>query len=126
MTKLALFRILVAQSTVTVSVAIVCMMISKVAVISALLAGISSVLPSFFLFLVSMKKPIRSSQPGWKQVLLGEVGKIAFTILLLAAIFALVRPLSISVFFGVFVIMQVCQVIVPLVDANRLMERALN
>ena len=125
MAKLPLFRILVAQSLVTVFVAIVCMMIGKVAVISALLAGVSSVLPSLFVFLVSMK-PIRPSQTGLEKALQGEVGKIALTIVLLAGIFVLAKPLSILVFFGVFVMMQVCQVIVPLVDANRLMKRALN
>jgi len=101
------------------------MMIGKVAVKSALLAGVSTVLPSIFVFLVSMK-PIRPGQTGLEKALRGEVGKIALTIVLLTGIFVLAKPLSILVFFGVFVMMQVCQVIVPLVDAERLMKNALN
>ena len=101
MAKLPLFRILVAQSSVTVFVTIVCLMVSKVAGISALLAGVSSVLPSLIVFLISMK-PITPGQTGLEQVLRGEVSKIALTIALLAGIFVLAEPLSVVVFFTIF------------------------
>ena len=125
MAKLPLFRILVAQSSVTVFGTIVCLMVSKVAGISALLAGVSSVLPSLIVFLISMK-PITPGQTGLEQVLRGEVSKIALTIALLAGIFVLAEPLSVVVFFTIFALMQFCQVVVPLVDANRLTKRSLH
>ena len=108
----------------TIFVAIVCLAVSKVAAISALLAGVSSFLPTLFVLILSLK-PMTPGRTGLGKVLRGEAGKFALTIALLAGIFTLMKPLSVAVFFGTFVLMQLCQALVPLVDANRLMKKSL-
>ena len=124
MAKSPIFRVLSAQSIVTIFVAIVCLAVSKVAAISALLAGVSSFLPTLLVLILSLK-PMTPGQTGLGQVLRGEAGKFALTIALLVGIFTLVKPLSVAAFFGAFVLMQLCQALVPLVDANRLMKKSL-
>ena len=119
MARLPLFRIFVVQSSVTIFTSIAFMMVSKIASISALLAGLSCVLPSLFIFLVSLK-PIEPGQNGFLKVLRGQFGKFVLTIAILSSIFALVSPLSVSVFFANFVLMQVCVMVVPLADAYRI------
>ena len=124
MAKSPFFRVLSAQSIVTIFVAIICLAVSKVAAISALLAGVSSFLPTLFVLILSLK-PMTPGQTGLGQVLRGEAGKFALTIGLLTSIFTLVKPLSVAAFFGTFVLMQLCQALIPLVDANRLIENSL-
>ena len=106
--KLPLYRIVFAQSLVTIFISVVSMAVSKVAVISAVLAGLSGLLPSLFLVLVS-SKPYSFNESGLVRALRGEVGKIILTIALLSGIFALVENINVAVFFGTFILMQVCQ-----------------
>ena len=124
MAKSPFFRVLSAQSIVTIFVAFVCLAVSKIAAISVLLAGVSSFLPTLFVLILSLK-PMTPGLTGLGQVLRGEAGKFALTIALLTSIFTLVKPLSVAAFFGTFVLMQLCQALVPLVDANRLMKKSL-
>ena len=124
MAKSPIFRVLSTQSIVTIFVAIVCLAVSKVAAISVLLAGVSSFLPTLFVLILSLK-PMTAGQTGLGQVFRGEAGKFALTIALLTSIFTLVKSLSVAAFSGTFVLMLLCQALVPLVDANRLMKKSL-
>jgi len=121
-TKSPFFRVVAAQSVVTILASIVGLAVSEIAALSALLAGISCVLPTLYVLVVSLR-PTQPGQTGLSLVLRGEAGKFALTIALLAAIFVLVKPLSVVAFFGTFVLMQICQALVPLFDAHQLMKK---
>lgn len=90
--------------------------------ISALFAGISCVIPSVYVLLVS-QRPVEKPETGLGLVLRSEIGKFALTIALLMAIFIFVKPLNIMAFFGTFVLLQMCHAVVPLLDARRLLKR---
>tara|TARA_Y100001934_G_scaffold260498_1_gene332795 strand:+ start:663 stop:1067 length:405 start_codon:yes stop_codon:yes gene_type:complete len=120
--KSPFFRILAAQSGLTILFASVSLAFSKVVTISIVLAGLSSILPTMFVALVSLQSTTHIGT-GLGRVLKGEAGKLVLTIALLTGIFALVEVLSVAAFFGTFIVMQLCQMIVPLLDAQRLMKQ---
>ncbi len=63
----------------------------QTAAVSALLGGLAVVLPNVFLAAMLMTADIDAlMRAAW----IGELGKLALTIVLFAAIFALVRPIS--------------------------------
>ena len=58
------------------------------------------------------------------QVLRGEAGKFALTTAILAMVFVFVKPLNVVVFFGTFVLLQISQAVIPLLEARRLLKRS--
>jgi ATP synthase protein I len=74
---------------------------------SALLGSLTSVVPNAFLALRLM---VPRSDPGAKALLgaawIGEIGKLALTVLLFTLVFTLVRPLSAAALFAGFITSQ--------------------
>ena len=99
-----------------------CLTIDRVAAISALSAGLSCVVPTAFVLVVSLRA-VSPGETGFSQVLRGEAGKFALTISILAVIFVFVKPLNIVAFFGTFVLLQMCHAVIPLLEARKLLKR---
>ncbi len=78
---------------------------------SALLGGLAAVIPNAFLAL-RLLAPRRDSGAGalMRAAYLGELGKLALTVALFAAVFTLVRPLSAGALFAGFVIAQLATI----------------
>ena len=79
----------------------------KVAGYSAMLGSLAAVIPNVFLALRLMA-PRRD--PGARSLMraawIGEVGKLALTVILFVLVFALVRPLSPAALFAGFIVTQ--------------------
>ena len=86
---------------------------------SALLGGLVCVVPGLYVLAMSIR-PAASGSSGIGNVLRGEAGKFALSIMLFALIFTFVQPINVLVFFGTFVGLQLLYAIVPLIEAKRL------
>ena len=79
----------------------------EVAGISALLGSLTCVLPNAFL---ALRLAVPRADPGAKDLIraayIGEVGKLAITVLMFSIIFAAVRPLSVPALFAGFIAAQ--------------------
>jgi ATP synthase protein I len=77
----------------------------EVAGYSALLGCLASVVPNGFL---ALRLAVPRRDPGAKSLLqaayIGEIGKLALTVLILSIVFATVRPLAGAPFFAGFVV----------------------
>ena len=79
--------------------------LGNVAGYSALLGCLASALPNGFL---ALRLAVPRRDPGAKSLLhaayIGEIGKLALTVLVLSIVFATVRPLAAAPFFAGFVV----------------------
>lgn len=79
--------------------------LGNVAGYSALLGCLTSVLPNGFL---ALRLAVPRRDPGAKSLLraayIGEIGKLALTVLLFSIVFVTVRPLAAAPFFATFVV----------------------
>ncbi len=79
--------------------------LGEVAGYSALLGCLASVVPNGFL---ALRLAVPRRDPGAKSLLqaayVGEIGKLALTVLILSIVFATVRPLAGAPFFAGFVV----------------------
>ena len=79
--------------------------LGEVAGYSALLGCLASVVPNGFL---ALRLAVPRRDPGAKSLLqaayIGEIGKLALTVLILSIVFATVRPLAGAPFFAGFVV----------------------
>ncbi len=79
--------------------------IGEVAGYSALLGCLASVLPNSFL---ALRLAVPRRDPGAKSLVraayIGEIGKLALTVLLFSIVFVVVRPLAAAPFFAGFVV----------------------
>ena len=79
--------------------------LGEVAGYSALLGCLASVVPNGFL---ALRLAVPRRDPGAKSLLqaayIGEIGKLALTVLILSIVFATVRPLAAAPFFAGFVV----------------------
>ena len=79
----------------------------KVAGYSALLGGLICVIPNAFL---ALRLVVPRSDPGAKALVgaawIGEIGKLALTVLFFTLVFTLVRPLSAAALFAGFITTQ--------------------
>jgi len=103
-----MLKVLIAQTGIGVVLAAVLWGVyGQVAGVSALLGSATCVLPNAFLAL-RLAAPRRS--PGAKDLVraayIGEVGKLAITVLMFSIIFAAVRPLSVPALFAGFIAAQ--------------------
>lgn len=80
------------------------------------------VVPGVFILFQS-EKAQAARGPGLGEAMRGEVGKLLITGVLFAAVFIGVKPIDVVAFFGTFVVLQLAYVIVPLIDARRMMRR---
>ena len=120
-----LSRIVTAQVVIPFGAAAGCLFVDVVASYSALLGGLTGVLPTLYA-VVRFSGQQRSARGGngLTPLLTGELGRQAFSIALFSVVFVLVEPLNVLCFFGTFVLMQMCYGIVPLIEAMRLRRRA--
>jgi len=103
-----MLKVLVAQIGIGVVLAAVLWGVyGEVAGISALLGSLTCVLPNAFL---ALRLAVPRADPGAKDLLraayIGEVGKLAITVLMFSIIFAAVRPLSVPALFAGFIAAQ--------------------
>ena len=103
-----MLKVLVAQIGIGVVLAAVLWGVyGEVAGISALLGSLTCVLPNAFL---ALRLAVPRADPGAKDLLraayIGEVGKLAITVLMFSIIFAAVRPLSAPALFAGFIAAQ--------------------
>ncbi len=79
----------------------------KVAAYSALLGGLTCVIPNAFLAL-RLVVPRRDTGPGGliRAAYIGELGKLALTVLMFSLVFTLVRPLAAGALFAGFIAAQ--------------------
>ena len=79
--------------------------LGNIAGYSALLGCLTSVLPNGFL---ALRLAVPRRDPGAKSLLraayIGEIGKLALTVLLFSIVFVTVRPLAAAPFFATFVV----------------------
>ena len=103
-----MLKVLVAQTGIgAVLAAVLWGAYGQVAGISALLGSATCILPNAFLAL-RLAAPRRS--PGARDLVraayIGEIGKLAITVLMFSIIFAAVRPLSVPALFAGFIAAQ--------------------
>ncbi len=103
-----MLKVLVAQIGIGVVLAAVLWGVyGEVAGISALLGSLTCVLPNAFL---ALRLAVPRADPGAKDLIraayIGEVGKLAITVLMFSIIFAAVRPLSVPALFAGFIAAQ--------------------
>ena len=122
MTDSPVYQVALAQLFGTLLVSLLCLALGRVAVMSALLAGISCLVPTLYLLVISLK-PSPAGDTGLGQVIKGEIGKFVLTMALLAGVFVTVDPLNVWVFFGTFALMQICYAIVPYRRARRMLRQ---
>jgi ATP synthase protein I len=122
LTKSPIFRIVAAQFIVTILASALCLVLDRVAAISALMAGITCVIPGCYTLVVSLR-PVIKGDPGLGQALRGEMGKFALTVSLFALVFVFVKPLNIVVFFSTFAGLQLCMVVVLWLQSRKLLKR---
>ena len=111
---------LVWQSLVTLLGAVVGYALGgSVAAYSALAGGAATVLPNGFLAARLLAPSLRYDAARMlRSAWLGEVGKIVLTVVMFAAIFVAVKPLSAVALFGTFIAAQLVTLVVVLVDAR--------
>jgi ATP synthase protein I len=117
-----IFRIVVAQFIATFLASASCLALDRVAVISALMAGIVSIVPGIYVLVMSLRA-VDPGTTGIASVVKGEIGKFALTMSLFALVFVFVKPLDVAVFFGTIVLLQLCNLLVPLIEARKLLKR---
>ena len=122
LTKSPIFRIVAAQFFATFLASVLCLVFDRVAAISAVMAGITCVVPGCYTLMVSLR-PVIKGDPGLSQGLRGELGKLVLTAALFALVFVFVKPLNVLVFFGTFVGLQLCVAVVLLVQSRKLVKR---
>ena len=122
LTKSPIFRIVAAQFFATFLASVLCLVFDRVAAVSAVMAGITCVVPGCYTLMVSMR-PVVKGDPGLNQALRGELGKLALTAALFALVFVFVKPLNVLVFFGTFVGLQLCVAVDLLVQSRKLLKR---
>jgi ATP synthase protein I len=73
---------------------------------SALLGGLTAVVPNAFLAARVMSPRVRGAKDLLRSAWVGEIGKLALTVVLFGLVFALVRPLSAPAVFAGFIAAQ--------------------
>jgi ATP synthase protein I len=121
-TKSPIFRVVTAQVLATLLASAFWLIFGRVAAISALVAGITCVLPGCYTLVVSLR-PVIKGDPGLRQALRGELGKFALTVSLFALVFVFVKPLDVLVFFSTFIGLQLCMAATLWLGSRRLLKR---
>ncbi len=106
--KSVMLKLLVAQAGVGAAVAVVLWgFFGDVAGYSALLGSLVSVVPNAFL---ALRLAVPRRNPGAEGLVraayVGELGKLALTVLFFTVVFTLVRPLSAAALFAAFIATQ--------------------
>lgn len=107
------YRIIRAQLIATVLVTALCLLIDGVAAYSALLGGLTCVIPAAFM-LKRLEHPGSEAGSATVALTMAVAGKLVLTCTLFIAVFLLVKPLDARWFFGVLIGLHGLYVIVPL------------
>lgn len=101
-------KVLLAQCGLTVVVAALCWGFDgPVSAYSALLGGLTAVIPNSFLALrLAVPRRDRGASALLRAAYIGEVGKLALTVLMFGMVFALVQPLAAGALFAGFIVAQ--------------------
>ena len=121
-TKSPILRIVTTQAFATFLASASWLVFDRVAAISALMAGLTCVLPGCYTLVVSYR-PVIKDDPGLGQALRGELGKFALTVSFFALVFAFVKPLNALVFFSIFIGLQLCMAATLWLGSRRLRKR---
>ena len=123
-------RIVAAQVIATLLASASCLVIDRIAALSAFLAGVVCVVPGIYVWLVSQRALSGSSAEGATTnasgmvvVVRSELGKYALLISLMAMVFVFVQPLNVVAFFATLVMLQLCAVVMPVWEARKLLKR---
>ena len=122
LTKSPIFQIVAAQFFATLLASALCLVFDRVAAISAVMAGITCIVPGCYTLMVSLR-PVIKGDPGLRQALRGELGKFALTVSLFALVFVFVKPLNVLVFFSTFIGLQLCMAATLWLGSRRLLKR---
>ncbi len=117
-TRSPLTRIVIAQVIVTVLSSAALWVFDWVAAYSALLGGLTCVIPGLYTLATSLQGGDAGN--GFARVIKGEGGRLAITIAMFLAVFIFVKPLNVLAFFGLFAVLQFFYAVVPVLDARRL------
>ena len=103
-----MLKVLMGQAAIGLAVAAACWSLGgDVAGYSALLGSLACVIPNGFL---ALRLALPRRDPGAKALLqaawIGEIGKLALTVLFISAVLATVRPLAGGPFFAGFIASQ--------------------
>lgn len=109
-------RIIAAQLAATLIVSVVAVLAGWQAAYSAMLGGLSVVVPGAVVAGIYERSAGRLMRP----VIQGELWKFALSIICFTGVFTLVRPLNAGFYFGMFVMAQAMFAVIPLIDASRL------
>ena len=122
MTQSPFFRIVTAQAIATLLAAASWLVVNRVAALSALMAGVVSILPGIYILLMS-RRPVAPGSTGVSNAVRGEAGRFILSAVLFALVFLLVKPLDAVAFFVTFGGLLVIGAVMPLMDARRLLAR---
>jgi len=113
--KAPIYRIVFAQFAITVLAALLVLAVDGVAAYSVLCGGLTCVLPNLFM---AWRMGRESANPGTalKYLVRGELGKLALTALLFAAVFNWVKPLEVAYYFAALVFIMLCNIFIPLLE----------
>lgn len=108
-------------------IAALCLLIDAVAAWSSLLGGFACICPGLYAA-IRLKKAVHAEEAsvegsGLGPVLMGELGRIVLTAAIFIVVFVSVRPLNVLSFFGTFIVLQLCHVLIPLVDSLRMRKK---
>ncbi len=123
-TKMPAGRIVTAQIVVSLTIAALCLLIDTVAAWSSLLGGFACICPGLYAA-IRLKKAVHAEEAsgggsGLGPVLMGELGRIVLSAVIFIVVFMTVKPLNVLSFFGTFIVLQLCHVLIPLVDSLRM------
>ncbi|MBO6564438.1 MAG: ATP synthase subunit I [Pseudomonadales bacterium] len=112
------YGMVIAQFIATFLASASFLVFDRVAALSALMAGLVCLIPGGFVLAMSLR-PIEPGGTGISNVIRGEAGKFALSIMLFAMVFVLIKPLDPVAFFATFIVLQLCAGIAPWMKARR-------
>jgi ATP synthase protein I len=107
------YRIIRWQLLATIVASVICAIFDGVAAYSILLGGVTCIIPSAF----SAWRLLReTADPGAAvgHMIMAETGKLLVTVAIFIAVFLLVEPLDVLLYFGTFIGLQSFYILVPL------------
>jgi ATP synthase protein I len=111
--KATAFRILIVEAVITASIALLLYLgVDAVTAYSVILGGTVFIVPNgLFVGIVFWQTSSETAKQAISQIYIGEAVKILATIILFAACFILVRPISALAILGTYVLMMLINLI---------------
>lgn len=115
------YGVVIAQVIATFLASAFCLAFDRVAAVSALAAGLVSIVPGLFMLVMSVRW-VELADTGLGMAVKAETGRLILTGCLSALVFVFVWPLNAVAFFATFIVLQVCVAIAPWLEARRLLR----